>query len=215
MNRMPMRLIFLGAPGAGKGTQAEYICEKLDIPSVSTGNILKAAIKNGTALGEKAKSYMDRGMLVPDEIVIDIVRERISQPDCEKGFLFDGFPRTVAQAQALDSMGVKLDRVVEIRVPDEKIIQRISGRRSCPDCGGVYHTVYNRPKTEGICDKCGTALVIRSDDMPQTVAKRLEVYHTQTQPLVDFYAQKGILSGVDGEQSPQAVSASIMEVLGL
>ncbi len=210
-----MKLIFLGAPGAGKGTQAESICARLSIPAISTGNILKAAIKNGTELGKRAKTYMDDGRLVPDDIVIGIVRERLSEPDCADGFLFDGFPRTVAQAEALESMGVAIDRVINIAVPDDKIVGRISGRRSCPKCGSVYHIRYRKPQTEGKCDACGNELIIRSDDEADTVRKRLEVYHAYTQPLETYYCAKGLLSTVDGDTDPVEVTARICEALGI
>ncbi|MBQ3140546.1 MAG: adenylate kinase [Clostridia bacterium] len=192
-----MKLIFLGAPGAGKGTQAEYICARLDIPAVSTGNILKEAVKNGTELGVKAKQFMDEGKLVPDEIVIGIIRERLVQPDCKNGFILDGFPRTVAQAEALDAMGVTIDKVVNFYVPDEVIVTRVTGRRACPSCGNTYHIQYKQPQKEGVCDRCGTSLVIRSDDQPETVLKRLAIYHDQTQPLEQYYADKKLLVNIN------------------
>lgn len=192
-----MKLIFLGAPGAGKGTQAEYICARLDIPAVSTGNILKEAVKNGTELGVKAKQFMDEGKLVPDEIVIGIIRERLVQPDCKNGFILDGFPRTVAQAEALDAMGVTIDKVVNFYVPDEVIVTRVTGRRACPSCGNTYHIQYKQPLKEGVCDRCGTSLVIRSDDQPETVLKRLAIYHDQTQPLEQYYADKKLLVNIN------------------
>ena len=209
-----MRLILLGAPGAGKGTQAELLCEALDIPAISTGNILKAAIKNETALGLRAKSFIESGQLVPDDVIIDIVEARIKEDDCKNGFLFDGFPRTLAQAEALDQMGVVIDRVFNIRVPDEVIVRRIGGRRSCAACGNVYHIENKKPQIENICDKCGEQLVIRSDDEPQTVQKRLKVYYAQTKPLEQYYADKGLLVEVDGLLDPALLMKDILEVLG-
>lgn len=209
-----MKLIFLGAPGAGKGTQAEMICKALNIPAISTGNILKAAMKNETPLGLKAKSFIENGQLVPDDVIIDIVKSRIQEDDCKNGFLFDGFPRTLAQAEALDKMGVSIDRVINIRVSDNLIVRRISGRRSCAACGAVYHIEHKKPKKDNICDSCGENLVIRSDDEPQTVQKRLEVYQTQTKPLEQYYADKGLLVEVDGEKDTALVTKDILEVLG-
>lgn len=194
-----MKLILLGAPGAGKGTQAEVICDKLSIPSISTGNCLREAVKNGTQMGLKAKSFMDSGALVPDEVVIGIIKERLAEDDCKNGFILDGFPRTVPQAEALDAMGVSIDRVVEIFVPDAAIEERMSGRRVCESCGASYHMAYKPPKTEGVCDKCGGALIIRKDDRPETVRDRLKVYHEQTEPLKGFYEKKGILKVVEGQ----------------
>lgn len=193
-----MNLIFLGAPGAGKGTQAEVISEKLGIPTISTGNIIREALKNGTEMGLKAKSYIEAGKLVPDSVVIGIIQERLAKDDCAKGFILDGFPRTIPQAEALDEMGVKIDKVVEIQVDDETIIGRMSGRRVCSACGASYHIANKPPKAEGICDSCGGELMQRKDDAPETVLDRLEVYHTQTEPLKDFYAAKGILRTADG-----------------
>ncbi|MEA5050413.1 MAG: adenylate kinase [Oscillospiraceae bacterium] len=195
-----MRLILLGAPGAGKGTQAEVISERLSIPIISTGNILKEAVREGTELGLKAKRYMDEGALVPDDVIIGIVKERLSAEDCADGFILDGVPRTVEQAEALDAMGVVLDRVISLEVPDETIIERISGRRSCPKCGATYHTVYKRPRVEGVCDKCGSGLVIRSDDEEATVKNRLRVYHEKTEQLKDYYGRTGKLREVSGKQ---------------
>ena len=195
-----MKLILLGAPGAGKGTQAEVICEKLGIPAISTGNIIREALKNQTPLGLKAKSYMDEGKLVPDEIVIDIIKERLAQPDCSNGFILDGFPRTVPQAQALDAMGVVIDRVVDIEVADEKIEQRLTGRRVCQDCSASYHTLYKPSKVADKCDQCGGQLIIRKDDKPETVKERLQVYHEQTEPLKDYYAKTGKLRVVQGQE---------------
>ncbi len=195
-----MNLIFLGAPGAGKGTQAEIISEKFNIPAISTGNMLREAVKQGTAAGLAAKVYMDRGDLVPDEAVIGILKERIAQDDAKNGFILDGFPRTVAQAEALEQMGVQIDRVIEIHVPDEKIIERMSGRRVCGGCGASYHVTYNPPKTEGKCDKCGADLVQREDDKPETVVSRLKVYYEKTAPLKDYYSGKGKLVTVEGQE---------------
>lgn len=194
-----MNLILLGAPGAGKGTQAENICEKYQIPAVSTGNMLREAVKNGTEMGLAAKSYMDAGSLVPDSVVIAIIRERLAQPDCRKGFILDGFPRTVAQAEALDESGVVIDRVLNIHVSDERIMARMSGRRVCPDCGASFHITDKPSKVEGQCDKCGAALIIRKDDKPETVMDRLSVYHTQTEPLIEYYSKTGKLVTVEGQ----------------
>ncbi len=194
-----MNLILLGAPGAGKGTQSEKISEKWGIPAISTGDILRVAIKEGTALGQTAKSYIDDGKLVPDEIVIGIIKEYLTSDACKKGFILDGFPRSIPQAEALDAMGVKIDAVLSIEVADEKIVERMSGRRVCT-CGASYHVVYKPSKKEGICDKCGAELYIRKDDAPETVKKRLETYHTQTEPLKEFYAKKGLLLTVEGQE---------------
>jgi len=194
-----MKLILLGAPGAGKGTQAEIICEHYSIPAVSTGNMIREALKNGTELGKKAKSYMDAGQLVPDEIVIEIIKERLAKEDCKNGFILDGFPRTVPQAEALDRLGIAIDKVLEIFVPDEVIEKRLSGRRVCEKCGSSYHVDYKPPKGDGICDRCGGRLIIREDDRPETVKGRLAVYHSQTEPLKDYYAKKGKLSVVIGQ----------------
>ncbi len=195
-----MKLILLGAPGAGKGTQAEVICEKLNIPAVSTGNLIRAALKEGTELGLKAKSYMDSGNLVPDEVVIGIIKERLAQEDCRDGFILDGFPRTVPQAEALDAMGVEIDRVIDIEVKDEDIMKRLSGRRICENCAASYHVLYKPSEVEGKCSKCGGNLIIRKDDEPATIAARLEVYHEQTEPLKDYYSKKGILRIVEGQE---------------
>ena len=195
-----MNLILLGAPGAGKGTQAEVISEALSIPQISTGNMLREAVKNGTEYGLKAKAAMDSGALVSDEIVIGILKDRIAQPDCKNGFILDGFPRTVPQAEALDKMGVTIDKVLEIYVPDETIKERVSGRRVCEGCGASYHIKYKPPKVEGVCDKCGAATVIRKDDKPETVLDRLAVYHAQTEPLKDYYAKQGKLDTVVGQE---------------
>lgn len=195
-----MNLIFLGAPGAGKGTQAEVVCNELNIPAISTGNMLREAVKNGTSAGLAAKECMDRGDLVPDEIVIGILKDRIAQDDAKNGFILDGFPRTVSQAEALEKMGVQIDKVVEIHVPDEKITSRMSGRRVCEGCGNSYHIEYKPTKVEGICDACGAKVVQRVDDKPETVLSRLETYHEKTAPLKDFYAAKGKLVTVEGQE---------------
>lgn len=208
-----MKLILLGAPGAGKGTQAEVICEKLGIPAVSTGNIIREAVKNGTPMGAKAKSYMEKGALVPDDVVIGIIKERLAQDDCKGGFILDGFPRTVPQAEALDTMGVAIDRVVEISVPDEAIEKRLGGRRVCGSCGSSYHMEHKPPKQEGVCDKCGGELILRKDDQPETIRDRLKVYHDQTEPLKDFYQGKGILRVVDGQAGIENTTKQVLAAL--
>ena len=195
-----MKLILLGAPGAGKGTQAEIISETLKIPTISTGNIIREALKSGTEMGKKAKEYMDSGRLVPDDVVIGIIKARLAQPDCEGGFILDGFPRTIPQAEALDRMGIEIDRVIDIEVADETITRRVSGRRVCPSCGASYHVDYKRSSVEDICDKCGDTLVQRKDDQPETVRERLHVYHEQTEPLKSFYAAKNKLYVVEGQE---------------
>lgn len=195
-----MKLILLGAPGAGKGTQAEVICNKLSIPAISTGNIIREALKNGTEMGLKAKSYMDEGKLVPDDVVIGIIQERLQKDDCKNGFILDGFPRTIPQAEALDAMGVTIDRVISIEVADEKIVERMSGRRVCEKCGASYHMLYKKSSEEGVCDVCGGALIRRKDDAPETVEDRLRVYHEQTEPLKDYYAKSGKLRTVEGQE---------------
>ena len=195
-----MKLILLGAPGAGKGTQAEKICEKLNIPAISTGNIISAALKNGTEMGLKAKSYMDAGQLVPDEVVIGIIKDRLKDDDCKNGFILDGFPRTIPQAQALVDMGIDIDKVIDIEVPDEKITKRMSGRRVCSKCANSYHMEYKKPKVEGICDACGGELVQRKDDAPETVQARLVEYHEMTEPLKGFYEKLGKLRIVEGQE---------------
>lgn len=195
-----MKLILLGAPGAGKGTQAEIICDRLRIPAISTGNIIREALKNGTEMGLKAKSYMEDGKLVPDDVVIGIIKERLAQDDCRNGFILDGFPRTVPQAQALDAMGIEIDRVIDIEVADEAIEKRMGGRRVCEKCGASYHVEVKPPKQEGVCDRCGGGLIIRKDDQPETVRDRLAVYHQQTEPLKDYYAKTGKLKIVVGQQ---------------
>lgn len=213
-----MKIIMLGAPGAGKGTQAKMIAEKCGIPHISTGDIFRANIKNGTELGAKAKEYMDKGLLVPDELVCDLVVDRIQQADCEKGYILDGFPRTIPQAEALENalnaIEQKLDYAIDIDVPDKNIINRMSGRRACVGCGATYHVLFNPTKVEGKCDVCGESLILRDDDKPETVKKRLDVYHTQTQPLIDFYTERKVLVEVDGTQSMDKVFDDIMKILG-
>lgn len=208
-----MNLILLGAPGAGKGTQAEKICDKYGIPAVSTGNIIREAIKNGTDMGLKAKSYTDAGALVPDDVVIGIIKERLQEDDCKNGFVLDGFPRTIPQAEALDKMGVVIDKVVDIEVSDEAIAARLSGRRVCLKCGATYHTEYKKPKTEGICDVCGDELVQRKDDKPETVLDRLRVYHEQTEPLKDYYEKTGKLVIVEGQEKVEDTTALVFKSL--
>lgn len=208
-----MNLILLGAPGAGKGTQAEKICEKYNIPAVSTGNIIREALKNGTDMGLKAKSYIDAGALVPDEVVIGIIKERLAEDDCQNGFILDGFPRTIPQAEALDSMGIVIDKVVDIEVPDEKIAARLGGRRVCLKCGATYHLEYKKPAKEGICDVCGEELVQRKDDKPETVIDRLNVYHEQTEPLKDYYAKTGKLVIVEGQEEVADTTALVFKAL--
>ena len=207
--------MFLGAPGAGKGTQAENVSAKLSIPAISTGNILREAVKAGSELGARAKGFMDSGALVPDETVIGILKERIAAPDCENGFILDGFPRTVAQAEALDAMDVMIDTVVSIEVSDERIVARMGGRRSCPGCGATYHIVYKPSETGETCGKCGAALIIRRDDEPEVVSSRLHTYHEQTEPLLGYYAQKGILKTVEGQEEVADTTRLTMEALGL
>ncbi len=210
-----MNIIFFGAPGAGKGTQAEIVSKKLDIPTISTGNIIREAIKNGTEMGLSAKSYIDAGKLVPDEVVIGIIKDRLDKDDCKKGFILDGFPRTIPQAKALDEMGVKIDVVLNIEVSDEDIINRMSGRRTCPKCGGTYHVKFNPTKTEGICDNCGAELTVRKDDHPDVVKSRLDVYHTETEPLKAFYEAKGILRTVVGQKELADTTALTAKALGI
>ncbi len=195
-----MNLSLLGAPGAGKGTQAEVISETLKIPTISTGNMIREALKSGTEMGRKAKEYVDAGKLVPDDVVIGIIKERLAQPDCADGFILDGFPRTIPQAEALDRMGILIDRVIDIEVDDETIARRVSGRRACPGCGATYHVDYKRPTVEGVCDRCGDTLVQRKDDHPDTVRERLHVYHEQTEPLKSYYAAAGKLTIVEGQE---------------
>ena len=208
-----MKLILLGAPGAGKGTQAEILCERLNIPTISTGNMIREAMKSGTEMGLKAKEYAENGKLVPDEVVIGIVDERLRMDDCANGFILDGFPRTIPQAEALDRMGITIDRVVDINVPDEVITRRVSGRRACLDCGSTYHIDTKKPNVEGICDRCGSTLVQRKDDLPETVLERLHVYHAQTEPLRDYYAAAGKLLVVDGQQGIQEIAEQTLELL--
>ena len=213
-----MKIIMLGAPGAGKGTQAKKIAAKYGIPHISTGDIFRANIKNGTELGNKAKTYMDQGLLVPDELVVDLVVDRVQQDDCKNGYVLDGFPRTIPQAEALDkalaALGDKVDYAIDVNVPDENIVKRMGGRRACVGCGATYHLVYAPTKTEGICDVCGKELILRDDDKPETVQKRLNVYHEQTQPLIDYYTTAGILKTVDGTVDINDVFAAIVGILG-
>ena len=213
-----MKIIMLGAPGAGKGTQAKKIAEKYSIPHISTGDIFRANIKNGTELGQKAKTYMDQGLLVPDELVVDLVVDRVNQDDCVNGYVLDGFPRTIPQAEALDKalkgLGQKIDYAINVEVPDENIVNRMSGRRACVDCGATYHIAYAPTSKEGICDKCGGGLILRDDDKPETVTKRLSVYHEQTRPLISFYADKHVLYTVDGTQNMEQVFEAITKILG-
>ena len=208
-----MNLILLGAPGAGKGTQAEILCDRLNIPTISTGNMIREAMKSGTEMGLKAKEYAENGKLVPDEVVIGIVDERLRMDDCKNGFILDGFPRTIPQAEALDRMGIIIDRVVDINVPDEVITRRVSGRRACLDCGSTYHIETKKPQVEGVCDRCGSTLVQRKDDLPETVQERLHVYHAQTEPLRDYYAAAGKLLVVDGQQGIQEIAEQTLELL--
>ena len=208
-----MKLIFLGAPGAGKGTQAEIIAAKLSIPTISTGNIIREALANGTDMGLKAKAFIEAGKLVPDEVVIGIIKDRLAAEDCKGGFILDGFPRTIPQAEALDKMGIIIDKVVDIDVPDENIVNRMSGRRVCKACGSSYHIENKKPKVEGVCDNCGGELQIRKDDAPETVLDRLNVYHEQTEPLKDYYAKCGKLRSVEGTAPITEITQSILNVL--
>lgn len=213
-----MKIIMLGAPGAGKGTQAKKIADRYQIPHISTGDIFRANIKNGTELGKKAKAYMDAGNLVPDSLTLDLVMDRIAQEDCKNGYVFDGFPRTIPQAEALkgalDAIGQTIDYAIDIEVPDENIINRMGGRRACVSCGATYHIQFAAPKVEGVCDRCGGTLTLRDDDKPETVKKRLDVYHEQTQPLIDFYKEEGCLVTVDGTKDVEEVLQSILKLLG-
>ena len=209
-----MNLILLGAPGAGKGTQAELLTEKLSIPAISTGNMLREAIAHGTALGKQVKHYMDNGLLVPDELILGIIAERVQKPDCVNGFILDGVPRTLAQAEAMDAKGLHIDHVVSIEISDDVIEARMTGRRVCSKCGASYHIKANPPKTEGVCDLCGSELVIRKDDAPETVRKRLEVYHASTEVLKDYYAKSGKLRIINGQQSIEDASRDIMKAIG-
>ena len=213
-----MKVVMLGAPGAGKGTQAKLIAGKYNVPHISTGDIFRANIKNGTELGKEAKKYMDQGLLVPDELVVNLVVDRLLQEDCVNGYVLDGFPRTIPQAEVLDKalneINDKIDYAINVDVPDENIIRRMSGRRACLTCGATYHIEHIPPKTEGICDACGKELVLRDDDKPETVKNRLEIYHEQTQPLIDFYTEKGVLKTVDGTIPMNEVFESIVAILG-
>jgi adenylate kinase len=213
-----MKIIMLGAPGAGKGTQAKMIADKYSIPHISTGDIFRANIKNGTELGKKAKTYMDQGLLVPDDLVVDLVVDRVGQEDCSNGYVLDGFPRTIPQAESLDAalekLGSKVDYAINVEVPDENIVRRMSGRRACVACGATYHIVHIPTKVEGICDRCGSELILRDDDKPETVKKRLAVYHEQTQPLIDYYNNKKVLVEVDGTKDMNDVFIDIVKILG-
>ncbi len=212
-----MKIIMLGAPGAGKGTQAKKIAEKYGIPHISTGDIFRANIKNNTELGKKAKEYMDQGLLVPDELTLELIMDRFEQPDCKNGYVLDGFPRTIPQAEALTKAlaenSEKIDFAVNVEVPDESIVERMSGRRACLNCGGTYHIIFNPSKKEGICDKCSSELVLREDDKPETVSKRLKVYHDQTQPLIDYYRGQNVLREVDGTKEVSEVFDGIINIL--
>ena len=210
-----MKLILLGAPGAGKGTQAEILSKKLGIPTISTGNILRAAIKNGTPVGLKAKAYVESGAIVPDEVIIGIMAERLAEGDCAKGYILDGMPRTIPQAEALEAAGVGIDCALSIEIADETIIERMSGRRTCTSCGATYHVVSAPPKTEGVCDNCGAELTIRKDDAPETVKSRLEVYHKETEPLKAFYEARGKLKSVENQPTIEATTAEIEKALGI
>ena len=213
-----MKIIMLGAPGAGKGTQAKKIAAQYSIPHISTGDIFRANIKNNTELGQKAKTYMDKGELVPDSLVVDLIMDRFKEADCANGYVLDGFPRTIPQAEALDNAlkanGEKVDFAINVEVPDENIINRMSGRRACVGCGATYHIKYNPTKVEGVCDACGEKLILRDDDKPETVKNRLSVYHEQTQPLIEYYSGKGVLKEVDGTQPMDDVFAAIVKILG-
>ena len=213
-----MKIIMLGAPGAGKGTQAKKIADKYQVPHISTGDIFRANIKNGTELGKKAKTYMDQGLLVPDELVVDLVVDRLGQEDCANGCVLDGFPRTIPQAESLDAAlaakGESIDYAIDVDVPDENIINRMSGRRACAACGATYHIVHIPTKVEGVCDRCGEELILREDDKPETVKKRLDVYHAQTQPLIDYYTEKNVLKSVDGTKNMEEVFQAIVDILG-
>ncbi len=204
-----------GAPGAGKGTQAAILSERLGVPTISTGNILRAAVKNRTPVGLQAQSYMDAGKLVPDQVIIDIIAERLAEPDCEKGYILDGVPRTIAQAEALERAGIQFDAVLDIEVPDEEITHRMIGRRACPVCGATYHLEAAPPKKEGVCDSCGSGLVLREDDRPETVQSRLATYHVQTEPLKKFYDRRGILKVVGFQPSIEATTQALVDILGI
>ncbi len=213
-----MKIVMLGAPGAGKGTQAKKIADRYQIPHISTGDIFRANIKNGTELGKRAKAFMDAGNLVPDSLTLELVVDRLTQDDCKNGYVFDGFPRTIPQAEALDgalaAKGEKVDFAIDIEVPDENIVTRMGGRRACLQCGATYHVLFNAPQKEGVCDRCGGALTLRDDDKPETVLKRLGVYHQQTQPLIDFYQEKGCLAQIDGTKEVDEVFRDILDLLG-
>ena len=208
-----MKLILLGAPGAGKGTQAEILSNKLSIPTISTGNILRAAVKNGTPVGLKAKEFMDAGQLVPNEVIIGIIAERLAEADCENGYILDGVPRTIAQAEALEAAGIVFDNVISIEISDDEIVQRMSGRRACPACGATYHVVAAPSKEEGVCDKCGTELIQRADDKPETVLNRLKIYHEETEPLKAFYEARGVLKTVDNQPTIEATTVVVEAAL--
>ena len=210
-----MKLILLGAPGAGKGTQAEVLSRMCDIPTISTGNILRAAMKNGTPVGLKAKEYVDSGKLVPDDVIVGIVRERLAQEDCKNGYILDGMPRTIPQAEALEDAGIVIDVALAIEISDEEIVKRMAGRRVCKNCGATYHIVTIKPKVEGICDNCGGELIIRKDDAPETVLDRLAVYHRETEPLKDFYAKRGKLKIVDNQPTIEENTKAVVKALGL
>jgi len=210
-----MKLILLGPPGAGKGTQAEVLVKKLNVPQISTGDILRSAVKNGTPIGLKAKAYMDAGDLVPDDVIIGVVKERLTADDCKNGYIFDGMPRTIAQAQALDFQGVTIDTVLLIEVPDDVIINRLSGRRTCPECGDIYHIETKKPEKDGICNSCGAALIIRKDDEAETIKNRLHTYHKETEPLVDYYKVQGKLKAVSGEYDIKTQTTEVFKVLEL
>lgn len=210
-----MKLILLGAPGAGKGTQAEILSRMCNVPTISTGNILRAAMKNGTPVGLKAKEYVDSGKLVPDDVIIGIVRERLAEDDCKKGYILDGMPRTIPQAEALEAVGIEIDCAISIEISDETIIERLSGRRTCKDCSTTFHIVSNPPKADGKCDNCGGELITRKDDAPETVQNRLDVYHKETEPLKDFYAKRGKLKTVDNQPTVEETTKAIVGALGL
>ncbi len=208
-----MNIIFLGAPGAGKGTQAEIVSEKLAIPTVSTGNIIRAALKNGTPMGLKAKEFIESGKLVPDEVVIGIIKDRLQEDDCKNGFILDGFPRTIPQAEALDTMGIVIDKVIDIEVADEKIATRMGGRRVCKACGNSYHLEYKKPQNDGVCDACGGELIQRKDDAPETVLERLKIYHQETEPLKDYYEKQGKLFIVEGQEEVSDTTALTLKAV--
>jgi len=212
---IPMRLILLGPPGAGKGTLAEAIIKKLGVPQISTGDILRSSVKNGTPVGLKAKSYMDAGDLVPDDVIIGVVKERLTEPDCANGYVFDGMPRTIAQAEALDEQGVPIDAVLSVEVPDEVILKRLGGRRTCPDCGMIFHVATKAPEKEGICDACGAALITRIDDAPETIRNRLVTYHKETAPLIAYYEAQGKLKSMNGVGNVGETVATVFRILGI